>query len=151
MTTGIYSITHPKVKGCYVGQAGTFDRRWREHKNDLVANTHDNYHLQSIVKRYGVNGLQFKVLEECDRPALNHEELKWIASQGTWNLRPNQQQAKAALGNGNSGGKAKKKFRLSSGVKFLFLMGCGALGFAVLGVIGFWICVVLGAIVTWGN
>lgn len=145
MTSGIYAITHPRIKGSYVGQATNFDRRWEEHRDDLANGSHHNHHLQKIAAAHGVKSLKFKVLEECDRSALDHEEMKWIAAQGTWNIRPNQQQAKAALGKG----RAKKRIRVSSGIKFLFWAACGVMGYLLFGVIGFWGCVVLGGLATW--
>jgi group I intron endonuclease len=142
--SGIYTITHPKVKGGYVGQAVSFDRRWDEHRNDLANRTHGNYRLQEIADRYGVKSLKFKVLEECDRGALDHLELKYIAHQGTWNIRPNQQQAKSAL----SKGKAKSSKHLFSGwIRFLFVMGCGWLVAQLLGWAGAVIGIVMGFIV----
>lgn len=141
MISGIYSITHPKVKGSYVGQAVNFERRWEQHRDDLRNQTHANYKLQEIADRYGVRGFRFKILEECDRKALDHVELSWIAKQGVWNIRPNQQQAKAGL----SKGKSKSSKHLFPGwIRFLFVMGCGWLVSQVLGWMGAVIGIVLG-------
>ena len=144
MTSGIYVITHPKAKGSYVGKAANFDRRWGQHLDDLRAGEHCNHNLQKIANTYGVQSLRFKVLEECDRGALAHEEKKWIAKMGTWNIRPSQQQAKAALKKG------KKKLKIPSGIKFIFWAMCGGIGFALWNVVGFFLCFVLGVMATNG-
>lgn len=142
MTIGIYSVTHPKVSGTYVGQAVNINRRWEEHRGDLASQSHGNYRLQEIADRYGVKGFRFKVLEECDRAALDHVELKYIAEMGTWNIRPNQQQAKGALG------KSKSSKHLFPGwVRFLFVMGCGWLVAQFLGWMGAMVGIVLGFLV----
>ena len=146
-TTGIYRITCSKARGAYIGQSVNVENRWLQHKDDLKDGTHHNHNLQRLADRHGINSLKFAVVAVVPKAELDYQEALLIQSEGTWNTkRPNPEQMK-----GRSGSKAKKKFRLSSGIKFVFLMVCGALGFAVLGVIGFWICVALGAIVTWGN
>jgi hypothetical protein len=127
-----------------VGQAVNFERRWEQHRNDLRTQAHANYKLQEIADRHGVKSLRFKVLEECDRAALDHVEVTWIAKQGTWNIRPNQLQAKASL----SKEKAKSSNHLFPGwIRFLFVMGCGWLMAQFFGWVGAIVGIVLGFIV----
>jgi group I intron endonuclease len=144
MSIGIYAITHPKAKGAYVGQAANFERRWERHRDDLANQSHCNDKLQEIADRYGIKGFRFKVLEECDRGALDHLEMKWIASQGTWNIRPNQQQAKAALGKGRT---MHSSYLFPGWIRFLFVMGCGWLVAQFFGWMGAVVGIVLGFIV----
>jgi group I intron endonuclease len=144
MNSGIYLITHSKRKGCYVGQAVNFDRRWERHRDELDNGSHHNHNLQKLADDYGVKSLRFKVLEECDRGALDHLETKWIAKQGSWNVRPNQAQCKTAL----SKGKPKTKHHLFPGwIRFLFVMGCGWLVANLFGWMGAVVGIVMGFIV----
>jgi group I intron endonuclease len=142
MSSGIYSITHPKVNGCYVGQTTKFDRRWVQHRDDLAEGNHDNHWLQDIADHHGVKGFKFAILEECDRAALDHLENKWIAERGTWNIRPSQEQAKKAI---SKGVKTTGKQRLfPASIRFLFVMACGWLVFQFFGWAGAVVGIFLG-------
>jgi predicted GIY-YIG superfamily endonuclease len=101
--SGIYIITCSKRPGGYVGKTSRpFDRRWAEHKQDLLSGNHQNDALQGLVNSFatrdrGVKALRFKELEQCDRSDLAMRELVWIAKSGTWNECPTQAQAKRQL------------------------------------------------------
>lgn len=44
---GIYAI-HNKINGkFYIGQSVNIQYRWKQHKNALKSNKHENKHLQS--------------------------------------------------------------------------------------------------------
>ena len=65
---------------CYVGSAVKFNQRWNQHKCSLRANKHDSPKLQLYVNKYGIDDLDFVVLEECDRNLLLEREQYYIDS-----------------------------------------------------------------------
>lgn len=86
--TGIYTITS-KVNGkIYVGSASRtkesgkhhtgFIGRWGNHMYTLTHNKHYNKHLQNHVNKYGIEDLQFEILEECEPRFISSSERYWI-------------------------------------------------------------------------
>jgi len=63
---GIYKITNLYNKRVYVGESFDIEKRWDQHKNDLLAGTHDNLQLQADFNRYGKSYYKFEVLQFCD-------------------------------------------------------------------------------------
>jgi group I intron endonuclease len=64
---GIYKITskiHPDR--IYVGSAINIEKRWREHKNLLLRNKHENIRLQNHYNKYGKDNFIFSIITECD-------------------------------------------------------------------------------------
>lgn len=65
---GIYSITNLVNDIVYIGSATTsFHKRWREHINDLKNGRHFNYKLQKAFDDFGIDNLNFKILEVCNK------------------------------------------------------------------------------------
>jgi group I intron endonuclease len=88
MTMGIYTITSPSGKQ-YVGATIDFTRRKWEHFDALVHGTHPNPALQASIDKYGLDGLQFKVLLVCAREHLQFFEqraMDVLCPDYNWNL-----------------------------------------------------------------
>ena len=67
MAIGVYMIVNTANNTVYIGSTSkSFEKRWREHKNDLKANRHPNIHLQRAYNRDGEAGFDYDVLEETD-------------------------------------------------------------------------------------
>lgn len=100
--TGIYKIIHKsKPNKCYIGSAsGTnssvniygFLRRWNRHLQELKHNKHPNQKLQRIVNKYGLEGLEFIILENCNPDKCLERENFYItyfdAYKNGFNLNP---------------------------------------------------------------
>lgn len=63
---GIYKILNVITRDYYLGGAVHIRRRWNEHRRDLVANRHDNIHLQRAWNKYGKQAFEFSVVLLCD-------------------------------------------------------------------------------------
>lgn len=72
--TGIYKITNTINGKCYIGKAVNVEVRLRQHKTGY----HSNIHLQSSIKKYGIDKFKFELLEECTRDKLSERERYWI-------------------------------------------------------------------------
>lgn len=62
--SGIYSITNIINNKVYIGESMNIKRRWQEHINDLKNNRHCNYLLQNDYNTYGINNLNFNIIQE---------------------------------------------------------------------------------------
>lgn len=71
----IYRIVCLVTKKCYIGQTFYFERRKREHLNELRKGTHWNTHLQAAFNKYGKENFVFEILEYVELPE-NFEENK---------------------------------------------------------------------------
>lgn len=77
--TGIYKITNTKTNMFYIGSSYNIPRRWREHRNRLNSDTHDNQHLQNAWNKYGETNFKFEIIELVkDRDKLIEREQDWI-------------------------------------------------------------------------
>lgn len=63
--SGIYSITHLKTGNFYIGSAKNFNKRWSAHICHLKKNKHHSPYLQNIYNKYGIESLQFNIIEIC--------------------------------------------------------------------------------------
>lgn len=57
--SGIYKITNVVNNKVYIGLSIHLNKRWGEHKNDLIKNKHFNAHLQNSVNKYGILNLKY--------------------------------------------------------------------------------------------
>lgn len=64
---GIYKITNKLTNKSYIGESNDIERRWSEHKEELINNSHKNYKLQEDWNTYGENNFVFEILEEIDK------------------------------------------------------------------------------------
>lgn len=62
MNSGIYEI-YNKINGKrYIGSTIDFDRRFKEHKNDLINNRHHSVKLQRAWNRYSSDAFNFRIV-----------------------------------------------------------------------------------------
>lgn len=81
INSGIYKIQSKiKPERIYVGSALLLTTRWATHKNELLKGKHDNPRLQNHVNKYGINDLEFSVIELCFKWALIAREQYYIDS-----------------------------------------------------------------------
>ncbi len=73
----IYSVSNNKV---YVGQTKNFNRRKKQHFQELKVFKHRNSFLQNIYNKYGKDGLIFIPFLECEKQLLNKYELETAMS-----------------------------------------------------------------------
>lgn len=77
MTSGIYAIVNMNNGKMYIGRSVDMAKRWTYHQWMLNANRHFNPHLQ---RAWAIGDkFEFRVIEECDKDALNDREIYWIA------------------------------------------------------------------------
>ena len=80
---GIYLIEN-KINGKrYIGQSWDIERRWNEHRNGK-----HKYHIESAIKKYGVQNFEFRVLcdlkeDEQNQQRLDDLEIAYIDILGT--------------------------------------------------------------------
>lgn len=74
MTYGIYSITYTTTGERYVGSSINVENRWSEHKTDLRRGDHCNPRLQNIVRKHGLEALEFEIVEVCEVGTLFERE-----------------------------------------------------------------------------
>jgi len=60
---GIYKISNLISNKFYIGSSIDINRRWKEHKNDLKKNKHDNEYLQNSWNKYGEETFLFEIIE----------------------------------------------------------------------------------------
>jgi len=61
--SGIYQIKNLVNGKIYIGSAVNINRRWREHKSQLLLNHHHCSYLQNAYNKYGLSNFEFSVLE----------------------------------------------------------------------------------------
>lgn len=62
-TSGIYKITNTYNNKVYIGSSVNVVRRLRAHRNYLIANKHQNIHMQRAFNEYGGDAFVFEVVE----------------------------------------------------------------------------------------
>lgn len=77
---GIYKITNKITSEAYIGQSVDIYDRWTKHK----APSHQKYHLQYALDKYGVDNFTFEIIEECLPQDLDERERYWIAFYDTY-------------------------------------------------------------------
>ncbi len=78
-TTGVYQIRCTVDGHFYVGGAyADFQRRWKDHRDNLRKGTHGNRHLQSAWNLHGENNFEFEVMERCPPDDVLEREQAWI-------------------------------------------------------------------------
>ena len=78
MATGVYCIRNLITGEFYIGSAaGSFDRRWNEHRHSLRTGRHHNFRLQAAWRFYGESSFRFAVVEECS-PERCIEREQWL-------------------------------------------------------------------------
>lgn len=85
MKSGIYYILNITNNKVYIGQSKNIVARLKEHKRDLKAFRHINWHLQKSYEKYGDSNFEYGVLEFCDIDKLDEKEIHYIKSLGSMN------------------------------------------------------------------
>ena len=79
----IYKIECKINNKVYIGQTYNYDKRFREHRNNLKANRHINPYLQADYNKYGLNNFTFDIIEEITDAEDNLAiEDRWIDCYG---------------------------------------------------------------------
>ena len=76
--TGIYQIKSKINNKIYIGSAIYFKNRWALHKKSLINNKHHSIYLQNHFNKYGLDDLEFIILEVCDKSNLIVKEQFYI-------------------------------------------------------------------------
>ncbi len=76
--SGIYCIENIINHKKYIGQSVDIYNRWRNHKNELLHNCHDNDYLQKSFNKYGLDNFSFYIIEECFPQNLDEREIYYI-------------------------------------------------------------------------
>lgn len=76
----VYEISNEIDDRVYIGSTLNQKKRWNEHKRDLLNNKHINIHLQNFVNKYGLNSLNFTVLEKVENDFLLLREQYYLDS-----------------------------------------------------------------------
>jgi len=74
----VYIISNNIDDRVYIGSTISLNKRWNEHKRKLINECHENIHLQRFVNKYGINLLNFNILEEVDNSILLIREQHYI-------------------------------------------------------------------------
>lgn len=75
---GIYKIENLINGKLYIGQSIDIHKRWKEHKNQLNRNSHENDHLQKSWNKYGKQKFKFEIIKDCLSCDLDDEEFYYI-------------------------------------------------------------------------
>ena len=62
--SGIYKITNLKNNRIYIGESFDIEKRWEQHKTDLIKGNHINRGLQQDFNLYGKRYFKFEILQE---------------------------------------------------------------------------------------
>ena len=69
--TGIYKIQSIlKPERFYIGSAINIQARWNRHKRDLLNKKHHSIFLQRHINKYGLEDLNFFIIEQCNKENL---------------------------------------------------------------------------------
>lgn len=73
----IYAIVSPSG-GAYIGSTQNKAERWRQHRRKMRKGIHANRIMNAVAAKYGVDALDFRVLELCEVPRLIEREQWWL-------------------------------------------------------------------------
>lgn len=76
--SGVYKIVNLKNNKIYIGSSVNVYERWIAHKYHLRLGIHTNIYLQRTYNKYGIESLQFDIIEECGKEKLTEREQYWI-------------------------------------------------------------------------
>jgi group I intron endonuclease len=78
--SGIYRIVNTINDKYYIGSAYDLYKRFKDHKSALKSNRHHNKQLTRFVNKYGLDKLNFELLEECNIEKLELKEQYYISN-----------------------------------------------------------------------
>lgn len=70
---GIYIIRNTIDNRVYIGECKNFYKRYGRHKSQLLNNKHFNIKLQNFVNKYGIDALEFDILEVLNDNRIDRE------------------------------------------------------------------------------
>lgn len=85
MICGIYAIWAPSGR-CYIGSSMHVRKRWWGHKRSLARGVHHCFALQAAARKYGIDHLEFLIVELCTVDALIEREQYHIDAIGRAHL-----------------------------------------------------------------
>jgi group I intron endonuclease len=65
MTVGIYQIKRIGTEDVYIGSSANIENRWKSHRRNLINGKHHSPYLQNVVNKYGIDILEFSIIEEA--------------------------------------------------------------------------------------
>ena len=78
-SSGIYKIQSTiNPERCYIGSAININNRWKHHISELKLNKHGNKKLQNHINKYGIDDLEFNIVENCNKEELIRREQIFI-------------------------------------------------------------------------
>ena len=82
--SGIYKITRLKTGEVYIGKSTDIKKRWSEHtKTAYGVGSIAHSTLHTIIRRDGIGGFTFELLEEVPKDKLTEREKYWITFYGS--------------------------------------------------------------------
>lgn len=64
MITGVYKIENTQIKRIYIGESFDIENRWKQHRNELMNNSHINSKLQNDFNSFGKENFKFDIIQE---------------------------------------------------------------------------------------
>ena len=75
-----YKITNIENGSFYIGITTDYEKRKKQHFNNLKNKTHPNYKIQKDFDLYGENAFVFEVIEELDVSEEDWWRVQWLKS-----------------------------------------------------------------------
>lgn len=75
---GIYQIKSILNHEVYIGSSVDVKKRWRSHRNSLIADKHHSVYLQRHCNKYGIEDLEFSIIELCEKEELVQKEQHYL-------------------------------------------------------------------------
>jgi hypothetical protein len=83
--SGVYKITCRDTGKFYIGSSIDIEGRWRKHRWFLCKGIHPNPYLQAVWNKYGLDSLEFCIIETCDESDVLVREQYFLDSLQSWN------------------------------------------------------------------
>jgi group I intron endonuclease len=86
---GVYKITNTVTGDFYIGSSVDICRRFKQHRNRLIKDSHENAHLQRSWNKHGETCFEFSICEHCEQEQLIMREQFYIDNEKpTYNIFP---------------------------------------------------------------
>jgi group I intron endonuclease len=113
---GIYKITSPLSLKSYFGQTICFRNRFYQHKNLLKLGKNPSVLLQKFTDKYGLENINFQVVETCEKEKLNEREFYYLNNEKCdLNLSKNPEKIRYGIKHTNESKIKMVKTRLMNG------------------------------------
>lgn len=74
--SGIYLLTNKKNGKIYIGSGKDIHNRWAGHEYSVKRKNHKHLPLVNALRKYGPQGFEWEILEECDILELSNIEIR---------------------------------------------------------------------------